>query len=403
MEASQHKALSDAILGSIAEGVFTVDENMCISYFSPTAERITGFSSGEVLGRPCREILKAELCDEGCPVEEAIRTGCCVTRPRVAIRDRDGRRIPISINAAVLRAPDGRFLGGVETFSALDPVRNVASPAGSAKLPPGLVTSSPAMKKVVSAIRDATTSRLPVCLVGRTGTHRELCALAIHRLGPASDQPFFKVNGASANRSAKPVEDGLVQAAGGTLYVEGVSELCSDAQALLERVAGPANDGTESRILVACKQEPGRLEKSGRLTPGLSKLLKKQIIRLPRLRDRSEDIPELVDYLVSRHNKRGVKHIDGINAGALEALQDHPYGGNVRELENIIEYAFVVARGGLIRLRDLPSYVAGADEARNIRGEEEYGGLCGCTPLKDTCSEETGRRPAGNKNRRNPS
>lgn len=402
MEATEHKALSDAILGSIAEGVFTVDDRMCISYFSPSAERITGFSSAEVLGRPCNEVLRADLCGDKCPVEEAIRTGCCVTRAPVTIRDREGRPIPIAINAAVLRTSEGKFLGGVETFSALTAVRNVASPEGSAKLPPGLVTSSPAMQKVVGAIQEAALSREPVCLVGKTGTHRELCALAIHRSGPLAGLPFFKVNGASAHDNAALVEAGLEQAAGGTLYLEGASELCGEAQERLVGLAGSEGDGEAARLIVACNRDPAQLERAGRLVPGFAQVLKHRVIRLPRLRDRREDIPELVTYLIARHNQRGVKRIEGITPRALEALSGHPYAGNVRELENIIEFAFVVAKGEQLSLRDLPSYVAGAGKARD-GSEEEYGGLCGCTPLKDVGRDDATQGSRVPEKRRNPS
>ena len=106
----------DAILDSIADGVFTVDEDWKITYFNRAAEEITGIKTQDALGRYCFEVFKANICEDDCCLRQTLETGKSNVHKTAYIIRHDGKRIPISISTAVLRDQAGKIVGGVETF-----------------------------------------------------------------------------------------------------------------------------------------------------------------------------------------------------------------------------------------------------------------------------------------------
>jgi len=114
------------ILDSVADGVFTVDRDMRITWFNRAAEEITGFTRDEAIGQRCCEIFRTNICFTACPLKEALKTGQNVTNREVDVLDRHNREIPISISASVLRDPDGNPVGGVETFRDLSQIQALA-------------------------------------------------------------------------------------------------------------------------------------------------------------------------------------------------------------------------------------------------------------------------------------
>jgi len=115
MDLQSHRE-KDIILDSVADGVFTVDENWHITSFNRAAEHITGIPRNEAIGRPCREVLKADVCEGGCALRETMQTGRPIISKPVDIIDARGRRKPITISTALLKDGKGQIIGGVETF-----------------------------------------------------------------------------------------------------------------------------------------------------------------------------------------------------------------------------------------------------------------------------------------------
>jgi len=108
--------MQDIILDSITEGVFTVDSDWRITSFNRAAEEITGVQRSKALGRRCRDILRADVCETGCALAETIKTGQSIVNRAVHIIDADGKRRAIAISTALLKDQDGKVVGGVETF-----------------------------------------------------------------------------------------------------------------------------------------------------------------------------------------------------------------------------------------------------------------------------------------------
>ncbi|MBU2252786.1 MAG: PAS domain-containing protein, partial [Proteobacteria bacterium] len=106
----------DIILDSIADGVFTVDDNWRITSFNRAAEQITGVCREEAVGQRCKDVLKADVCEKGCILRKTIQSGKSIVNRTVHIVDAAGRRVPISISTALLKDENGQIIGAVETF-----------------------------------------------------------------------------------------------------------------------------------------------------------------------------------------------------------------------------------------------------------------------------------------------
>ena len=116
---------SNIILDSIADGVFTVDENMKITSFNRAAEEITGIKKDGAIGQFCFDVLRANICEKACALKCSLETGKQTIDKRVTILRSDGREIPVSISTSILKNEKGKFIGGVESFRDLSTIEEL--------------------------------------------------------------------------------------------------------------------------------------------------------------------------------------------------------------------------------------------------------------------------------------
>ena len=116
---------SSIILDSVADGVFTVDENMRITSFNRAAEEITGIKRGKAIGQFCFEVLRANICEKSCALKCSLKTGKRTIDRRVTILRSDGTEIPVSISTSILKNEQGKFVGGVESFRDLSTIEEL--------------------------------------------------------------------------------------------------------------------------------------------------------------------------------------------------------------------------------------------------------------------------------------
>jgi PAS domain S-box-containing protein len=166
------------ILDSVSDGVFTVDNDMCITLFNRGAENITGFSRAEALGQPCCEIFRTNACFDNCPLRHAITNGKNINNREVTILDADNREIPISVNAAVLLNLEGEVIGGVETFRDLSQLRALNSEIRKKFSFQDMISRNHKMQQLFDIIPDVAQSDVTVLLQGESGTGKELFARA---------------------------------------------------------------------------------------------------------------------------------------------------------------------------------------------------------------------------------
>lgn len=369
-----------AILESISDGVFTVDAEWRITSFNRAAEEITGVPRAEAIGKPCSEVFRASMCEADCALRRTLKTGKPIVNRSAFIVNAEGRRIPISVSTALLRDPKGRAIGGAETFRDLSLVEELRKEISASFRVGDLVSRSPAMRRLFDILPQVAASDSTVLIQGETGTGKEVLAKAIHGLSPRRKGPFVAVNcgalpdtlleselfghrkGAftGADRD-KPGRFAL--AAGGTLLLDEIGDVSPALQVRLlrvlqERVFDPvgstASVKADVRVVAATNRDLTADVRSGRFRQDLFYRIRVVQLELPPLRRRREDIPALVDHFVARFNRVQGKHVEGVAPDVLALLMAHDYPGNVRELENLVEHAFVLCPQGRIELGHLP-------------------------------------------------
>jgi len=336
------------MLDSINEGVFTVDQDWRITSFNRAAERITGIARQEALGKLCSEVFRASICEKSC-----------------ALKD------------------DGCVIGGVETFQDLSQVEQLQKELRARYTFEDIVGHSPAMRQLFELLPQIAESSSTVLIEGASGTGKELFARAIHNLSPRRKKRFVAVNCAAlpdtlleselfgykagAFTDARRDKPGrFVLADKGTIFLDEIGDISPAMQVRLLRVLQEREveplGSLESvkvnvRVLAATNKDLLRLVREGKFREDLYYRIRVIGLKLPLLRQRREDIPLLVDHLVAKFNHLQGKDIAGVADDVMARLMNYEYPGNIRELENIIEQAFALCRGGLIELHHLPPEV----------------------------------------------
>ena len=239
-----------------------------------------------------------------------------------------------------------------------------------------IVGQSPALQAVLRKVRQVASAETTVLLTGETGTGKELIARAIHESSPRKDRALIKVNCGAIPQGVVESElfghekgafTGAIQkrigrfelADKGTLFMDEVGELPLDTQVKLlrvlqerefERVGNTSAIKVDVRLIAATNRDLDREVKEGRFRPDLFYRLNVFPIRIPPLRERASDIPILVDHFLAQFQRKMCKPLKSVTKSSLEQLQRYSWPGNIRELQNVIERACVLARGPEVEL-----------------------------------------------------
>lgn len=371
---------NDLIVDSVADGVFTVDRNWKITSFNRAAESITGWPKQEAIGKFCGDIFHSSICGKNCAIAHCLYTGKPISNRSITIFNAKGEQIPISISAAPLTDPDGNIIGGVETFRDLSAITSLRKQLSKNYTFDTIISKSSIMQRIFTILPDIAKSPSTVLILGESGTGKELIARALYNTSTRNDKPFVTVNcgalpetlleselfgyKAGAFTDAKKDKAGRFAAAEkGTLFLDEIGDIPHSLQVKLLRVLqnkvyeplGSNNPVTaDVRIITATNRNLEELVQAGLFREDLFYRLNVVKIALPSLRERREDIPLLVDHFIKQFSAQQGKDIVGISTAALALLMHHDFPGNIRELENIIEYAFILCDGGLIQPEHLP-------------------------------------------------
>jgi PAS domain S-box-containing protein len=369
-----------SILDSIADGVFTVDLDWNITSFNQAAEKITTISRDEAIGQKCWEIFHSSLCDGSCALDHCLQNTSTVSHKSIFIIRPDGQKIPVSISAAPLYSESGALIGGVETFRDLSVIQRLRQKMEEHYTFEDIVGKSDGLKKIYRILPQVAQSPSSVLLTGESGTGKELFARAIHNLSPRKDNPLVVVNcgtlpehlleselfgyKAGAFTDAKKDKPGRFRLAHtGTLFLDEIGELPLSLQVKLLRVlqdktieplGGVAPEKVDVRIIAATNKDLASCVEQKTFRQDLYYRLNVVQLHLPSLRERTEDIPLLVNHFIRSFNHLQGKDIQGMSEDALSVIMAHAFPGNVRELENIIEYCFILCPGGFIQAEHLP-------------------------------------------------
>ncbi|MBU0680572.1 MAG: PAS domain-containing protein [Proteobacteria bacterium] len=350
------------ILDNISDGVFTVDTEWKLTSFNRAAEQITGRSRADVIGKPCHEVFQASICGKTCAIAASINSGQPDKNRCIHIKNVDDVKVPISICAAPMYDTAGNLIGGVETFRDLRPSTALETHQYKQRRIGDIITKSPAMNKVFDILPDIAEKDQNVLLVGESGTGKQLISRAIHKLSPRKDGPMVVVKcgelsdpilkeqlfGASVlkNGGAIPLGGDLFNSArGGLLFLDQIGKPPLAIQVkllqLLER------DPAETNVRIIATSATGSEDKS-------FYKLNVTKIEMPSLRNRVDDIQLLVEHFLEELNREKKRDVWGISEEALRTLMAYDFPGNIRELQNIVEYASILCVSGMIQTQHLP-------------------------------------------------
>jgi PAS domain S-box-containing protein len=372
--------VTEIILESISDGVFTVDREWRITSFNRAAERITGISRHQAMGRHCWDVFRSNMCERNCALRRTMDQGKTFLDSETYIVNRDKREIPLVVSTSLLKDNAGEVIGGVEVFRDLSQVENLRKELKEHYQVGDIVSRSPSMHRIFKILNQVAESESTVLIQGETGTGKELLARAIHNLSPRKKKPFVAINcgalpdtlleselfGYKAGAFTHAVKDKpghFAMAEGGTILLDEIGDISPAFQVRLLRVlqdkkfqplGGIQPIKADVRIIAATNQDLTTLVKKGNFRHDLYYRINVVNLSLPPLRERKEDIPMLVEHFISRMNYLHGKSVGGISQEALALLMFHHYPGNIRELENIIEHAFVLCPAGKIKLSCLP-------------------------------------------------
>ncbi|MCG6930311.1 MAG: sigma 54-interacting transcriptional regulator [Desulfofustis sp.] len=382
------------VVNTIRDGIMIINTSGAIVSVNKAFEQITGYSREELIGEHC-SILDNDLddnapkysdfqTDSGDPQHESDQHQCLVKR-------KDGSRIHTLKTTAILRDGDGNALGRVGTITDLTEIveKDNQLEAYRRQLQAqndfhGIVGTSPAMQQVFDLIENAAYSDAPVIIYGESGTGKELVSRAIHEIGARKDKPFVKVNCASLTESLLESElfghvrgaytgaykdriGRFEKATGGDLFLDEIGDLPMSTQIkllrvleekVIERVGSSTPINTDVRIISATNQNLPKLVEQGRFRNDFYFRINVIPIFLPPLRERSQDIPLLVESFFRILSVKSSKTIDGIHGDTMELMMNYRWPGNIRELRAALEYAFVTCHSGPIHPSHLPETIS---------------------------------------------
>ena len=394
------------IIETMADGLFTLDIRGQITSWNKAMERISGYSAREAVGKTCNLLECSKCYGNKCPGDVnkcgVMEYGKTDAR-ECSILHKDGYEVPVIKNARLVKDDNGVILGVVETITDLTDLNAIKEKIEEtqAKLKDSyrlgnIIGKSVVMQNVFAAIRAAAKSRATILIQGESGTGKELVAGAIHYKGMSADRPMVIVNCSALSETLleselfghvkgaftgahKDRQGRFEEADKGSIFLDEIGELTPYMQVKLlrvlqereiERVGDSKKIKIDIRIIAATHQDLYDLVEKGKFREDLYYRLKVFPINVPPLKARREDIPLLVNHFIEKGNKRESKNIKGINSDALKKLINYSFPGNIRELENAIEHAFVICDSDKINLSDLPVEIISNIRANPVAAEE---------------------------------
>lgn len=399
MEIGNHWRL---IIDAVQDGIIIVDENGNFLAANYTAQLMTGYTEKELIGQSCR-ILNCTGCQiKGKQQGQAwcgLFTAKIVREKKCVITNRYNRTIPVIKSASVLFDENNQIVGAVETLKDISENINYKNELASIKRMyhiedgfHGIIGRTPLMQALYEHIESVAPLETPVMILGESGTGKEMVAKALHETGNRKARPFVKVNCASLSENILESElfghvkgsytgadsdrIGRFEAAHkGTIFLDEIGDIPLSVQVkllrvleekMIQRVGSNQSIPVDVRIITATNKNLEKMIEEGKFREDLFFRINVFPLICPPLRQRKDDITLIIQHFIMIHSKKTNKNILGFTPDAMRMMLEYSWPGNIRELRNSIEYAFVLARGKSIRPEHLPKKIIEGKPIDNI-------------------------------------
>jgi len=372
-------ARSGYVLDSLKSGIIVHDIHRRITYFNSRAEEITGYRKKEVVGNDCHQVFDEKFCGDKCSFCDDTPDFDRLEYP-LHVKRKNGTRIWVDFEVKSIRDSQGKFIGVLASFEPQGRPRKPLKKKGKSLVNfHGIFSQNPQMFKVFELVESVARTNVPVLIQGASGTGKELVARALHEESLRKDRVFLPINcGALPENLLESELFGYVKGAftgaekdkkgrfelahGGTIFLDEIAEISPAMQVKLlrvlqegtfERLGDTKTIRTDVRIVSATNKDLRQQVIEGKFREDLYYRLCVIPINLPLLRQRREDIPELA-RLFLRENEIGIETPAVLTPETVTFLTRYPWPGNIRELQNVLQYALIKSQGGEIQPRHLP-------------------------------------------------
>ncbi len=385
----------ERILDNLHDGIIAHDLNRHIFYFNKEAEKITGYSRAEVLGKDCHLAFGEPFCGDRCSFKGEKPDLKDRAAYSANIVNKDGNVRSIEMSVVMMKNKKGEDTGVLACFKDVTDILNLQIKAGELSGFSDIIGRDKKMQAVFQQIRDVAGYDFPVHIFGETGTGKELVAHAIHNESHRARKsgPFVPINcGALPEGLIESELFGHVKGAfsgairdkkgrfeladGGTVFLDEVAELPKMLQVkllrflqdgIIEKVGGEKATSVNVRIISATNKNLKNEVQQNQFREDLYYRLNVIPIHIPPLRERKTDIPLLADYFLNQvtTNNQTTKKI---SAQAYSVMMDYNWPGNVRELQNAVLFSIVKCYGRVINPQDLPMELQNLKHSARTRG-----------------------------------
>ena len=384
---AEGKSYARLVIDGISDGIIAHDMARRVFYFNTAAEEITGYRREEVVNHDCHDVFPGNFCGGKCSFCDGAVQARDTVRQELEIVRKDGERRFVSMTVKAMDDAGGRRLGVIASFHDMTRERRLARRVGEVASFAGIIGRDPKMLEVFDLIRDLADSNAPVLIHGESGTGKELVAAAIHQEGARGSNLFVPVNCGALPESlleselfghVKGAFTGAIRdkkgrfelADGGTIFLDEIGDITPPMQIRLlrvlqegrfERVGSEKTLVSDVRVISATNKDLSEEIEEGRFREDLFYRLSVVPLLLPPLRERRNDIPPLIDHVLANALSESGRTGVVLAPETLGIMMSYDWPGNIRELQNWLQFALIKCKGDAIRPEHLPPPRKGAD------------------------------------------
>ena len=389
-EKEKYRANLEAIFKSVRDAIITVDEMLVVVEVNESAKNIYGLSREDV-GKQLASFPKG--CNGKCleALAETIEKKQTIELFRHECQFNNQQQRVVSLTTSPLLDRKGAFSGAVMVVRDETRLADLERDLEERRRFHHFIGGCEKMQKVYSLIEDLASVETTVLVMGESGTGKELAAEALHYAGDRKERPLVKVNCSALPESlleselfghVKGAFTGAIRdkpgrfqlAEGGTIFLDEIGDVSPRVQQRLlrilqqkefERVGESTPLKADVRIIAATNKNLREKVKTGDFREDLYYRLNVVEVALPPLRDRSDDIPLLIDHFIRKFNAKLGREITAVSDDVLKLFMNHAWPGNVRQLEHVLEHAFILCRQNTITVGHLPADILATCPAIN--------------------------------------